>query len=105
MPAPHKTLRARPVDRLTEERQVMRELPEQEPDVNRRWVTDALGPLRQSGRLVMLGSTKDDSGGRVRFRERNRELPASATPMPDPGALHICFRAAYSGATIRAALD
>jgi hypothetical protein len=44
MPAPHKTLRARPVDRLTEERQVMRELPEQEPDVDRRWVTDALGP-------------------------------------------------------------
>jgi hypothetical protein len=35
----HKTLRARPVDRLTEEQQVMRELSEQEPDVDRRWVT------------------------------------------------------------------
>jgi hypothetical protein len=35
----HKTLRARPIDRLTEERQVMRELPGHEPDVDRRWVT------------------------------------------------------------------
>jgi hypothetical protein len=35
----HKTLRARPVDRLAEELQVMRELPGQEPDVDRRWVT------------------------------------------------------------------
>jgi hypothetical protein len=34
-----KTLRARPIDRLTEEREVMRELPEHEPDVDRRWVT------------------------------------------------------------------
>jgi hypothetical protein len=35
----HKTLRARPIDRLIEERSVMRELPEREPDVDRRWVT------------------------------------------------------------------
>lgn len=35
----HKTLRARPIDRLTEELPVMRALPEQEPDVDRRWVT------------------------------------------------------------------
>jgi transposase len=35
----HKTLRARPVDRLCEEREVMRALPEQAPDVDRRWVT------------------------------------------------------------------
>jgi transposase len=35
----HKTLRARPIDRLTEELGVMRELPGQEPDVDRRWVT------------------------------------------------------------------
>lgn len=27
---------------------------------------------------MVLGSTKDDSGDRVRFRERNRKLPASA---------------------------
>jgi len=35
----HKTLRARPVDRLAEELPVMRALPEQEPDLDRRWVT------------------------------------------------------------------
>jgi hypothetical protein len=35
----HKTLRARPVDRLVQEREVMRALPEREPDVDRRWVT------------------------------------------------------------------
>jgi len=35
----HKMLRARPVDRLIEERQVMRPLPASEPDVDRRWVT------------------------------------------------------------------
>jgi hypothetical protein len=35
----HKTLRARPVDRLCEELAVMRELPGQAPDVDRRWVS------------------------------------------------------------------
>ena len=35
----HKTLRARPVDRLIEEREVMRPLPGREPDTDRRWVT------------------------------------------------------------------
>jgi transposase len=34
----HKTLRARPADRLVEERQEMRPLPAREPDVDRRWV-------------------------------------------------------------------
>ena len=34
----HKTLR-RPVDRLGEEREVMRSLPGRDPDVDRRWVT------------------------------------------------------------------
>jgi hypothetical protein len=34
-----RTLRSRPIDRLTEEREVMRALPEREPDVDRRWVT------------------------------------------------------------------
>jgi transposase len=34
----HKTLRARPIDRLVEEREVMRPLPEREPDLDRRWV-------------------------------------------------------------------
>ena len=34
----HKTLRARPIDRLAEERQVMRPLPRAMPDTARRWV-------------------------------------------------------------------
>jgi len=34
----HKTLRCRPIDRLLEEREVMRVLPERELDVDRRWV-------------------------------------------------------------------
>jgi transposase len=35
----HKTLRARPVDRLVQEHQVMRPLPTETPDTARRWVT------------------------------------------------------------------
>jgi transposase len=35
----HKTLRVRPVDRLAEEREVMRSLPAAMPDASRRWVT------------------------------------------------------------------
>jgi hypothetical protein len=34
----HRMLRARPVDRLAEELEVMRALPGAEPDVDRRWV-------------------------------------------------------------------
>jgi hypothetical protein len=34
----HKTLRARPADRLAEEREVMRPLPAREPRTDRRWV-------------------------------------------------------------------
>jgi DNA replication protein DnaC len=34
----HKTLRARPIDRLLEEREVMRSLPARTPDLDRRWV-------------------------------------------------------------------
>ncbi len=34
----HRTLRARPIDRLGEELEVMRPLPASEPDVDRRWV-------------------------------------------------------------------
>jgi hypothetical protein len=34
----HRTLSARPVDRLAEERSAMRALPEREPDSDRRWV-------------------------------------------------------------------
>jgi transposase len=35
----HKTLRARPIDRLSEERSAMRTLPAREPETDRRWVT------------------------------------------------------------------
>src|SRR5437764_12609756 len=34
----HQTLRERPIDRLLEEREVMRSLPARAPDLDRRWV-------------------------------------------------------------------
>ncbi len=37
-PRMHKTLRARPIDRLREEREVMRPLPQAAPDTDRRWI-------------------------------------------------------------------
>jgi hypothetical protein len=42
-------LRARPIDRLIEEREVMRPLPEQGPDVDRRWVMRIAPKQRSAG--------------------------------------------------------
>ena len=44
----HKMLRARPFDRLLEEREVMRALPDAELDLDRRWVP-RVRPIRTSG--------------------------------------------------------
>ena len=74
----HKTLRARPVDRLLEEREVMRALPESEPDLNRRWV------LRVPPDPHVRFDTNDYSldpnlvGRRVEVRVSQRELMAVA---------------------------
>jgi len=74
----HRTIRARPVDRLTEERQVMRPLPERPPDTDRRWVT------RVPPDPYLRFDTNDYSldpglvGRRVEVRVSQREVTASA---------------------------
>jgi transposase len=72
----HKTLRCRPVDRLAEEREAMRGLPEREPDVDRRWVT------RVPPDPMLRFDTNDYSlnpqfvGRRIEVRVSQREITA-----------------------------
>ena len=74
----HKTLRERPIDRLVEEREVMRPLPEREPDLDRRWV------LRVAPDPHLRFDTNDYSldpnlvGRRVEVRVSQREIIAVA---------------------------
>jgi transposase len=74
----HKTLRARPIDRLAEERQVMRALPPRELDLDRRWVT------RVAPDPYLRFDTNDYSldprlvGRRVDVRASQREITAVA---------------------------
>src|SRR5207302_7010003 len=74
----HKTLRARPIDRLLEEREVMRPLPAREPDLDRRWVT------RVAPDPHLRFDTNDYSldpnlvGRRVEVRVSQREIVAVA---------------------------
>jgi transposase len=74
----HKTLRARPIDRLIEERRVMRPLPGREPDLDRRWVTRvAPDPhLRFDTNDYSLDPTL--VGRRVEVRVSQREIMAVA---------------------------
>ena len=74
----HKTLRERPVDRLAQERQVMRPLPAGEPDLDRRWV------IRVPPDPHLRFDTNDYSldpnlvGRRVEVRVSQREIVAAA---------------------------
>ncbi len=74
----HKTLRCRPIDRLIEEREVMRPLPGREPDLDRRWVT------RVAPDPHLRFDTNDYSldpnlvGRRVEVRVSQREIIAVA---------------------------
>ena len=74
----HKTLRCRPVDRLLEERAVMRALPGREPDTDRRWV------IRVPPDPHLRFDTNDYSldpnlvGRRVEVRASQREITAVA---------------------------
>ena len=74
----HKTLRARPVDRLAEERRVMRALPGREPDVDRRWVTRV--PPDPHVRLDTNDYSLDPRlvGRRVEIRVSQRRITAVA---------------------------
>ena len=77
-PRMHKTLRARPIDRLIEERDVMAPLPTTAPDVDRRWV------LRVSPDPYLRFDTNDYSldpalvGRRVEACISDREVLAVA---------------------------
>jgi transposase len=74
----HKTLRARPIDRLLEERAVMRALPDREPDVDRRWVTRV--PPDPHLRFDTNDYSLDPNlvGRRVEVRASQREIAAVA---------------------------
>jgi transposase len=74
----HKTLRARPVDRLAEELEVMRPLPDQEPDVDRRWVVRV--PPDPHLRFDTNDYSLDPNlvGRRVEVRVCQREITAVA---------------------------
>lgn len=88
----HKTLRARPVDRLAEEHRVMRSLPEREPDTDRRWV------LRVPPDPYLRFDSNDYSldpalvGRRVQVQVSQRQITASALDTGEPAACHErCF--------------
>jgi hypothetical protein len=88
----HKTLRARPIDRLLEEREVMRPLPEREPCLDRRWV------VRVAPDPHLRFDTNDYSldpnlvGRRVEVRASQREIMAVALDTGELAARHErCF--------------
>ena len=88
----HKTLRARPIDRLVEEREVMRSLPAREPDLDRRWV------LRVPPDPHVRFDTNDYSldpnlvGRRVEVRVSQREIIAVALDTGELACRHErCF--------------
>jgi hypothetical protein len=84
----HRTLRARPIDRLTEERQVMRPLPEREPDVDRRWVMRV--PPDPHLRFDTNDYSLDPSlvGRRVEVRASQRQITAHALDSGELGCQH-----------------
>ena len=88
----HKTLRVRPIDRLLEEREVMRPLPEREPDLDRRWV------VRVPPDPHVRFDTNDYSlapnlvGRRVEVRVSQREIIALALDTGELACRHErCF--------------
>jgi transposase len=74
----HKTLRARPIDRLVEERRLMRPLPADQPDVDRRWVVRV--PPDPHLRFDTNDYSLDPNlvGRRVEVRASQREITAVA---------------------------
>jgi transposase len=84
----HRTLKARPVDRLAEEHGVMRALPEKPPDVDRRWV------LRVTPDPYLRFDANDYSldpdlvGRRVEIHVTQREITASALDTGEVACSH-----------------
>ena len=88
----HKTLRARPVDRLEEELVVMRPLPDRAPDVNRRWVVRV--PPDPHVRFDTVDYSLDPNlvGRRVEVRVSQREVLAVALDTGELACRHErCF--------------
>ena len=88
----HKTLRERPIDRLLEERTLMRPLPAREPDLDRRWVTRV--PPDPHVRFDTNDYSLDPNlvGRRVEVRASQREIIAVALDTGEPAARHErCF--------------
>ena len=88
----HKTLRERPIDRLLEEREVMRPLPAREPDLDRRWVTRV--PPDPHVRFDTNDYSLDPNlvGRRVEVRVSQREIIAVALDTGELAARHErCF--------------
>ena len=88
----HKTLRERPIDRLEQERETMRALPDEEPDLDRRWV------LRVPPDPHVRFDTNDYSldpdlvGRRVEVRAGQREILAAALDTGELACRHErCF--------------
>jgi len=88
----HKTLRARPVDRLVEERQLMRPLPDRELDLDRRWVVRV--PSDPHVRFDTNDYSLDPNlvGRRVEVRVSQREIIAVALDTGELACRHErCF--------------
>jgi transposase len=89
----HKTLRCRPIDRLIEERALMRPLPTHAPDVDRRWA------IRVPPDPHVRFDTNDYSldprlvGRRVEVRASQREITAVAL---DSGELACCHQRSFA---------
>jgi transposase len=88
----HKTLRARPIDRLVEEREVMRPLPDREPCLDRRWVVRV--PPDPHLRFDTNDYSLDPSlvGWRVEVRASQREITGVALNTGELACRHErCF--------------
>ena len=84
----HKTLRERPIDRLLEEREMMRPLPAREPDLDRRWVTRV--PADPHVRFDTNDYSLDPNlvGRRVEIRVSQREIMAVALDTGELASRH-----------------
>jgi transposase len=84
----HRMLRARPIDRLAEELQVMRQLPDQQPDTDRRWVVRV--PPDPHLRFDTCDYSLDPKlvGRRVEIRASQRQITAHALGTGELGCTH-----------------
>jgi transposase len=84
----HRMLRARPIDRLAEELAVMRHLPDQQPDTDRRWVVRV--PPDPHLRFDTCDYSLDPNlvGRRVEIRVSQRQITAHALDTGELACAH-----------------